>query len=471
MLWGKQGVLLFSIIVFALTAGFFVVMSYSLYSDTVSILDDKQKEQLKTMVAAAALQFDPSKLEKIQDSSAVGTENYKKTVFQLQNIKGVNEHIIFIYLLRPTPNKNIFKFIADAASLDPSIVADFNGDGKIDEADQLSWPGDEYDASDVPKLVSEGVNFPSTDDEAIVDQWGTLISAYAPIKHAGKTVAVLGLDVDVSNYLALITKTATPFVFFTILLVCTLLVSTIFLVILWRSKVNLLEELDLQKDELLGLVSHQLAAPISAIRWYIEMLLDGDLGEMTQQQKEQLRTVEGSTQNLNDLVSMILDVSRVQLGRVHIEKQKMDLNEFFKEIISVVEPKALEKKVEFIKLLPESFPKAMLDKRYTRMTIENLMTNAIKYTPEKGKVVVTVTTENNILRVVVKDNGFGIPLADQKKIFGKMFRASNVRNSAVDGNGFGLYVAKGAVESQGGKIWFESTEGRGTTFYVELPLE
>jgi signal transduction histidine kinase len=170
-------------------------------------------------------------------------------------------------------------------------------------------------------------------------------------------------------------------------------------------------------------------------------------------------------------VNHILDVSRVQLGRVHIEKQKMDLNEFFKEIISVVEPKALEKKVEFIKLLPESFPKAMLDKRYTRMTIENLMTNAIKYTPEKGKVVVTVTTENNILRVVVKDNGFGIPLADQKKIFGKMFRASNVRNSAVDGNGFGLYVAKGAVESQGGKIWFESTEGRGTTFYVELPLE
>jgi len=93
----------------------------------------------------------------------------------------------------------------------------------------------------------------------------------------------------------------------------------------------------------------------------------------------------------------------------------------------------------------------------------------VKYTPEGGKVSFDVKIEDGCLNVSVKDTGMGIPKKEQDKIFGRMFRASNVRNT-VDGNGFGLFVAKGAVEAQGGKIWFESTEGKGTTFFVRLPL-
>src|SRR5207249_95921 len=119
--------------------------------------------------------------------------------------------------------------------------------------------------------------------------------------------------------------------------------------------------------------------------------------------------------------------------------------------------------------MPPTLPIAMLDRRYTRMTVENLLSNAVKYTPEKGTVHLKVEIKNNTLYCQVTDTGCGIPKDEQSKIFGKLFRASNVRNS-VDGNGFGLYVAKGAMEAQGGKIWFESTEGKGTTFSVELPL-
>ena len=119
--------------------------------------------------------------------------------------------------------------------------------------------------------------------------------------------------------------------------------------------------------------------------------------------------------------------------------------------------------------MPEKMPTILLDKRYTRMTIENLLTNAVKYTPEGGKVGLDVKFEKGAMTVKVTDTGCGIPKADQDKIFGKMFRASNVRN-AMEGNGFCLFVAKGAVEAQGGSIRFESTEGKGTTFYVELPL-
>jgi signal transduction histidine kinase len=230
-----------------------------------------------------------------------------------------------------------------------------------------------------------------------------------------------------------------------------------------------LKELDRQKDELLSIVSHQLATPITSVKWYLEMLQDGDVGELEDDQKKHVHSMQAIATDLTDLVGMILDVSRIQLGRMRIDKQSLDLAEFFKEIIETVEPKAIEKHINFVKNLPASFPPADLDKRYTRMTIENLLTNAIKYTPEKGDVTIDVQIKGNKLLCTVKDSGCGIPKAEQDKIFGKLFRASNVRNS-VDGNGFGLYVAKGAVEAQGGSIRFDSTEGKGTTFYVELPL-
>ena len=230
-----------------------------------------------------------------------------------------------------------------------------------------------------------------------------------------------------------------------------------------------LRELDRQKDELLSIVSHQFATPVSALKWNFEMMLDGDDGKLSEKQEENVKSLQNITNDLSDLVSMILDVSRVQLGRMKMDRQELDLDVFFKEILEVIEPKAEQKKVKFVVSLPKKFPKAFLDKRYTRMTIENLLSNAVKYTPANGDVHFDVNIKNKTLYCEVRDTGVGIPKDDQDKIFGKQFRASNVRNE-VDGNGFGLYVAKGSVEAQGGKIWFKSEQGKGTTFFVELPL-
>lgn len=231
-----------------------------------------------------------------------------------------------------------------------------------------------------------------------------------------------------------------------------------------------LKELDRQKDELMSIVSHQLAAPVTSIKWYLELLQEGDLGVLQKEQQESIGTLQGITINLADLVSMILDVSRIQLGRIHIEASPLDLNEFFKELVATVEPKSIEKKQKFQKQIAGNLPTILLDKRYTRMTVENLLTNAIKYTPEGGTVIFKVEERDGKLCCEVRDTGCGIPKAEQDKIFGKLFRASNVRNTA-EGNGFGLYVAKGAIEAQGGKIWFESEEGKGTAFFVEVPMK
>ncbi len=257
------------------------------------------------------------------------------------------------------------------------------------------------------------------------------------------------------------------FIAFLILLI---VILSFVLIRLWSKRAALFAEIDRQKDELLGIVSHQLATPVTSIKWYLEMMQSGDLGELQPGQKEHVGAMQSITTNLADLVTMILDVSRIQLGKVKISKQELNLNEFFKEILDTILPKAKEKNIVMRVSLPPDLPMAMLDKRYTRMTVENLLSNAVKYTPEKGTVDFAIERHGDVLSCTVRDTGVGIPKEDQSKIFGKLYRASNVRNK-MDGNGFGLYVAKGAIEAQGGKIWFESTEGKGTSFFIELPIK
>ncbi len=439
-----------------------------LYRQTQEIMKSQLKSSLIGIVTTGTLKFNAEDLNKIINENSVEDPSFIRVTEDLQLIRNYNPDIKFAYILRPTINENIFHFVADADSIDPNAKVDLNNDGIIDDEDALVWPGEEYDVSDNLTLKTNALLYPTTDEEPILDQWGATLSAYAPIKNNGETIAILGIDVEVSDYLSLIRQTLIPFILFVVFLLLLLCVLTFFLVRIWKSRVEVLREIDRQKDELLSIVSHQLATPVSSVKWYLEMLLDGDVGALSNEQKEYLNTMQSVTYNLADLVSMILDVSRIQLGKMKVDAQPLDLNLFFKEILFAIEPKAKEKEQKFDVSIPNDLPKAMLDKRLTRMTIENLLSNAVKYTPAKGTVKWFMELRGTMLYMEVRDTGCGIPEKDQKQIFGKLFRASNT--GAIDGNGFGLYVAKGAIEAQGGSIWFESKENKGTTFFVELPL-
>lgn len=437
------------------------------FSQTQSILELRLKQRLIAVSSTAALQFDPKQIEKLVDNTDVHSKDLKFVISQMKNIRDANPDIRYIYIWAKTGKENILKFIADAEMIEP---IDDNENGTIDEDELPPSPGEEYDISETPE-VNFAFNQATTTEEFIVDKWGTFSSSWAPIHDSsGETVAVLGIDVEIDNFYKVVSAMLIPFVLLASLLLLILTMQTVYLIRIWNSRLEIMKELDSQKDELLGLVSHQLATPVSSIKWYLEMMRDGDLGELTKEQKEHVSAMHGIGENMSDLVSMILDVSRIQLGRMRIDKQDLDLNAFFHDLMAIIEPKAVEKKVKFVKTIPDPLPAAKLDRRYTNMTIENLLSNAIKYTPEGGTVECDVTIENGWMQVKVADTGMGIPAVEQDKIFGRMFRASNARN-AIDGNGFGLFVAKGAVEAQGGKIWFESTEGKGTTFYIRLPLK
>lgn len=229
-------------------------------------------------------------------------------------------------------------------------------------------------------------------------------------------------------------------------------------------------EIDQQKTEFVSLASHQLRTPLSAIRWYSEMVLSEKLGELSDKQKTYIEEVYTSNLRMIELVNSLLNVSRIEMGTFAVEPSEVDIHELIRGVVTELEPSINDKDQELIQNY-ESAPQMLhIDKDLMRIVFQNLLSNAVKYTPEGGRIALAVYPKGNYLRIEVADNGYGIPEKQQPKMFGKLFRADNVKAKDTEGTGLGLYVIKSVVEKTGGQIWFDSTEDQGTTFYVELPI-
>jgi signal transduction histidine kinase len=456
-------------LVLAVTALVAAGITFIMYGYTQDLLKEGLQTRLISVAATAASQFDAETIESIQSIDDIDSQSFEILVEQLNEIRSASTDIQYAYLMRRTDDPLVVEFIADADSLLTEEELDANENGIVDDDEWAPLPGDPYEIEEYPVLKDEAFYHPAVDRELQEDQWGMIMAAYAPIFNSnGETVAIVGIDVLVDNFNRETQATLLPFSLFIFVLILLLTLLSLLLIRFYTERVEIMHEIDRQKDELLSIVSHQLATPISSTKWYLEMLQDGDVGKLSGEQKKHVKSIQGIAENLTDLVGMILDVSRIQLGRMQVDREALNLNKFFDEILAVIEPKAAEQKVKFNVSIPKKLPIAMLDRRLMRMTVENLLSNAVKYTPEKGTVEFTVEQRGNSLWYKVKDTGCGIPKAEHKKMFTKLYRASNVRS--VSGNGFGLYVAKGAVEAQDGSINFRSARGKGTTFEVQLPI-
>lgn len=234
--------------------------------------------------------------------------------------------------------------------------------------------------------------------------------------------------------------------------------------------ITLEQEVDRMKSEFISLASHQLRTPLSAIKTYTHMLHDGYMGELNSAQKSSLNTIIGASNRMNELISTLLNITRMESGTIAVTPKVIKLEavveEVVKELSLMAGSKAIALKVD---LRPKTGITLTTDSLILKEVLSNLVSNAIKYTPEKGKVDIKLRLQRGNAVVEVKDSGWGIPKFSQDQIFSKFFRAHNIVKRETTGTGLGLYLVKGLVDALGGTIWFKSQEGKGTSFFVSLP--
>jgi len=228
--------------------------------------------------------------------------------------------------------------------------------------------------------------------------------------------------------------------------------------------------IDRLKTEFISIAAHQLRTPLSAIKWVIKMILDGDAGKLNKEQKDLLNKGYKSNERVINLVNDLLNVSRIEEGRFGYSFANCNFQDILNIVVENAERMIAKNHLKFSLNKPDKLPTVFLDKDRVTLALQNLLDNAVKYTPEYGKIELNVENLGKELRVSVKDNGMGIPESDQAKLFSKFFRAANVIRSETEGTGLGLFITRNIIERHGGKIKVESHEGKGTTISFNMPI-
>ena len=231
------------------------------------------------------------------------------------------------------------------------------------------------------------------------------------------------------------------------------------------------KEIENAKTEFVSLASHQLRTPITEISLSAEILMSGMAGKISAMQKKYIRNVNSAVIEITELIETLLNISRIQMGTFVVLPQPVKLQTLINKILSSFYLQAKKKKLKIKKHFDKNIPRTNLDPQIMQLILENLISNAVKYT-EKGYVEIDVSVQNNKnIMIKISDTGCGIPDSQKHLVFTKLFRSDNRLKNETKGHGLGLFIVKSIVERVGGKIKFESEEKKGTTFYLTIPLK
>lgn len=232
-----------------------------------------------------------------------------------------------------------------------------------------------------------------------------------------------------------------------------------------------LAEASRMKTEFINIVSHQLRAPLTNLKWSAELLSSGKLNHINEKQSEYFEIIKENSKRMEELINDLLIVSRLEQGRVSFRNDEISLEDLIKKMISEFSSFGKASNVTINFKSSKNLPLIHSDSHQLKTVIENLLDNSIRYVQKKGKVDVSLSLKNKNIYFEVKDNGVGIPKNDQRYIFQKFFRSKNALRYQTHGSGLGLFITKSIIERLGGKIGFKSKEGQGATFWFTLPIK
>ena len=231
-----------------------------------------------------------------------------------------------------------------------------------------------------------------------------------------------------------------------------------------------LQRLDEAKNEFISMASHQLRTPLTSIKGYLDMMLEGDLGKISPTQRAVLREAFSSSERMVRLINDFLNVSRLQTGKFTIDKQSVDIVQILRDEVSLLKVVADQRSVEMVLKIDKKIPSLAVDSEKISQVMLNMIDNAIYYSSPHKKVAITLKSSGKMIEFSVKDSGIGVPKSEQANLFGKFFRGTNAKKRRPDGTGVGLFLAKKVILSHDGEMIFESEEGKGSTFGFRLPV-
>jgi len=232
---------------------------------------------------------------------------------------------------------------------------------------------------------------------------------------------------------------------------------------------ELLLELDKLKDEFVALVSHELRTPLTSIRGYLELIMDGDAGELTAEQAEFLSVIDRNADRLLRLVGDLLFMAQLEAGAMKLEVGAVELGRLAAEAVRAATPSAEKRDIELTLDVEDGVPEVRGDRSRLAQVLDNLLSNALKFTPAGGRVTVSIAATGESVVAEVADSGMGMTPEEQGRLFQRFFRTTDATRQAIQGTGLGLAISKGIVEAHGGTISVESAKGLGTRFRIILP--
>lgn len=239
-----------------------------------------------------------------------------------------------------------------------------------------------------------------------------------------------------------------------------------------EAAISELKQLDELKSRFISVAGHELRTPITSISGFIEVILEEEISPLSPELREYLEIVRSSANRMLQTVNNLLDVNRIEAGRVELVLQPVDLPALVEATAAEYRPQLKAQQKQLALDIAVNLPRALCDQARAVQIVDNLLSNAVKYTPDGGQIrlEVTLAEQEGFLQVAVIDNGRGIAPEEQDKVFSRFFRAKSTISSGQRGAGLGLYISRALVELHGGRIWFKSQPNQGTTFCVTFPI-
>lgn len=451
-----------------LVVGMTAVLGFAFRVRSSAEADMQLRERLLNTVSVAALAIDPDDIASIV-SQGESSPSYNSVVQTLKRIRALSPYVRFTYLMRRTDDPLTLAFVADADANSTRSALDVNRNGMIDADEAAALPGQEYPIDDDETLQTAAFAGPIVSPDVTVDQWGRLVSAYAPIlDEEGMPVAVLGMDINERQFKQ-VTQGAFSIFILTLVLLCGIFLAAYLTVLMRRRRYETLAQLDADRTAMIDLATHQLGAPLATFRWWLELLKERESGSFCKRDDDICMQLEEGIERLGSVIEALNRAGNIQRARYKYRPERVAVGTVARQAKRSVEHLYRRRNQSIVLKIPRTLHSIRVDRTLFEGVLSELLENASWYSADGATVIIRAEEKRGKVVLSVEDHGYGIAPEDLPHVGEQLRRGVHAAQYKPIGNGLGLYIARRIVERAGGTLRLQSVFHQGTTVTITLP--